>query len=256
MAGALAAVAVLAVAGSGAGAAGASKPRAIDCRVTKCVALTFDDGPGLHTDKLLTALRAHGARSTFFVLGDVSAARPALLRRIAAAGHEIATHTWSHRELPALTDAEVRAQLTRSADVIQNVTGTRPDLMRPPYGSLSSRVRGILGAREWPIILWSYDPEDWKVRDADTVYRRVVAGTRPGSIVLLHDIHATTVAAVPRILAELAGRGYTFVTVSELYGRTLTNGGVYYDRADAYVGRAGPTVPTGPTAAPPTPVGG
>ncbi len=217
----------------------AATPRDIDCRVTKCVAITFDDGPGLYTDKLLQALDRAGARATFFVLGDVSAARPAALRKIAAAGHEVATHTWSHRALPSLTDEQVRAQLTRSADVIEAITGTRPALMRPPYGSLSPRVTGILGAREWPIVLWDVDPEDWKYRNADTVYRRVISMTAPGSIVLLHDIHATTVAAVPRILAELERRGYTAVTVSELYGRTLTNGAVYYDRMDAYLGSAG-----------------
>lgn len=215
----------------------AAAPREIDCRVERCVAITFDDGPGLYTDKLLKALDDAGARVTFFVLGDVSAARPAALKKIAAAGHEIATHAWSHLALPTLTDHQVRSQLTRSADVIEKVTGTRPELMRPPYGSLSSRVIGILGAREWPIILWDVDPEDWKYKNADTVYKRVLSLTAPGSIVLLHDIHASTVAAVPRILAELADRGYTFVTVSELYNRPLNDGEVYYDRTDAYIGK-------------------
>ncbi|MBA3745635.1 MAG: polysaccharide deacetylase family protein [Sporichthya sp.] len=226
---------MVSTAAQGVGAAGDT--RDIDCRVTKCVAITFDDGPGLSIDKLLTALDDAGARATFFVLGDVSAARPASLKRIAAAGHEIGSHTWDHEALPTLTDEQIRSELTRSADVIEKITGARPELLRPPYGSLSARVTGILGARQWPIILWDLDPEDWKDRDADTVYKRVVARTRPGSIVLLHDIHATTVAAVPRILATLADRGYTFVTVSELYGRTLTVGEVYYDRVDAYVGK-------------------
>lgn len=230
------ALALLAAVPQGAGAAGAA--RQVDCRVVKCVAITFDDGPGLYTDKLLAALRAADAKATFFVLGEVSAARPAALKRIAAAGHEIANHTWSHRALPSLTDAQVRGELTRSADVIESITGTRPELMRPPYGSLSARVIGILGLREWPIVLWDVDPEDWKYKNADTLYRRILARTAPGSIVLLHDIHATTVAALPRILAELADRGYAFVTVSDLYGRPLTNGAVYHDRNDAYVGKA------------------
>lgn len=228
--------ALLGLASQGAQAQGDRPRRDIDCRVERCVAITFDDGPGLHTDKLLRALDAAGARATFFVLGDVAAARPTALRKIAVAGHEIATHTWDHEALPRLTDQQVRSELTRSADVIEKITGTRPALMRPPYGSLSSRVIGLLGAREWPIILWSLDPQDWRDRNADTVYRRVIAGTQPGEIVLLHDIHATTVAAVPRILAELSDRGYTFVTVSELYNRPLKNGEVYYDRHDAYIG--------------------
>ncbi len=226
--------------GARADGAGTAERRDIDCRVEKCVAITFDDGPGLYTDQLLKYLDDAGARATFFVLGDVSAARPTSLRKIAAAGHEIGTHTWDHRALPSLTDAQVRSELTRSADVIQKITGTRPELMRPPYGSLSSRVIGLLGAREWPIILWDVDPEDWKYKNAGTVYKRVLTLTAPGSIVLLHDIHATTVAAVPRILAALADRGYTFVTVSELYNRPLTDGGVYDDRTDAYVGTPKP----------------
>ena len=231
--------ALVGTAAQGAGAAG--ERRVVDCRVEKCVAITFDDGPGLHIDKLLAALEDADARATFFVLGDVSASRPAALKRIAAAGHEIGTHTWDHEALPTLTDEQVRSELTRSADVIEKITGNRPELMRPPYGSLSARVTGLLGARQWPIILWDVDPEDWKYKNADTVYKRVLSLTAPGSIVLLHDIHATTVAAVPRILAGLADRGYTFVTVSELYGRPLTDGEVYYDRTDAYVGKKAAT---------------
>lgn len=232
--GAAVAVCLLGTAAQGAGAAGAK--RAVDCRVQKCVAITFDDGPGLYTDKLLRALDDADARATFFVLGEVSAARPTSLRKIAAAGHEIGTHTWDHRALPTLTDAQIRSELSRSADVIEKITGTRPGLMRPPYGSLSARATGILGAREWPIILWDVDPADWKDRNADIVFKRVLSMTAPGSIVLLHDIHASTVAAVPRILAALADRGYRFVTVSELYNRPLIDGGVYYDRTDAYAG--------------------
>jgi peptidoglycan/xylan/chitin deacetylase (PgdA/CDA1 family) len=217
------------------GAGAQSSRRDIDCRVVKCVAITFDDGPGASLDRLLAALDAADARATFFVLGEVAAARPTSLRKIAAAGHEIGDHSWDHPELPSLSDDAVRAELTRTADLVERITGHRPDLMRPPYGEVSPRVVGILRAREWPIIQWSVDPEDWKDRDADVVYRRVVTQTRPGSIVLLHDIHPTTVAAVPRILATLADRGYVFVTVSELYGRPLVPGRQYFDRVDAFM---------------------
>ena len=229
VAGALAAV-LLAGTQVAAAPAPANAPRHVDCSVARCVALTFDDGPGPQTPALLRMLKDAGARATFFVLGDVVTARPGALRQIAAAGHEIGNHTWSHPQLPLLSDDKVRSQLTRAADEIQTVTGTRPDLMRPPYGALNARVRGILGQRDWPMVLWSVDPLDWKDRNSDTVYRRVIAGTRPGSIVLMHDIHPTTVAAVPRILAELKRRGYTFVTVSELYGRPLSPGVTYSGR--------------------------
>jgi peptidoglycan/xylan/chitin deacetylase (PgdA/CDA1 family) len=229
------AAALVAAASPGAHADGFQR-RDIDCRVIKCVAITFDDGPGAYIDKLLATLDAAHAKATFFVLGEMVAERPAALRRIAAAGHEIGDHSWDHPELPSLSDDRVRSEITRTADLVQKVTGTRPTLMRPPYGEVTPRVVNILGAREWPIIQWSVDPEDWKDRNADTVYRRVVAGVHPGSIVLLHDIHPTTVAAVPRILATLKARGYTFVSVSELYGGRLAYGVQYFTRNAAYAG--------------------
>jgi hypothetical protein len=105
--------------------------------------------------------------------------------------------------------------------------------MRPPYGDIDSHVRHILRARDWPIILWTVDPQDWKDRNSDTVYRRVVSQTSPGAIVLMHDIHPTTVAAVPRILATLKHEGYTFVTVSDLYGNNLIPGKTYSGRVRA-----------------------
>jgi peptidoglycan/xylan/chitin deacetylase (PgdA/CDA1 family) len=194
-------------------------------------------------------LKDAGARATFFVLGEVVAQRPQALRQIAAAGHEIGDHTWSHPQLPLLTDDAVLRQVTRTADEIESLTGTRPHLVRPPYGALSLRVRQVLGQGDWPMILWSVDPEDWKDRNSDTVYHRVIAGTRPGSIVLMHDIHPTTVAAVPRILAELKHRGYTFVTVSQLYGKRLTPGVTYSGRSTP----ARPATPGAPASRPTSP---
>jgi peptidoglycan/xylan/chitin deacetylase (PgdA/CDA1 family) len=224
-------LAAVLLAGTGAGAAPAAGPREVDCAVAKCVALTFDDGPGLQVSTLLRMLKSAGARATFFVVGEMAAERPEALRQIAAAGDEIGDHSWSHPQLTKLSDEAVRSQLTRTADLIEDATGTRPTLMRPPYGDLSQRVRHILGRQDWPIILWTVDPEDWKDRNPDTVYRRVIAQTRPGSIVLMHEIRPTTVAAVPRILTALKRAGYTFVTVSELYGYDLTPGMTYSGRA-------------------------
>ena len=109
--------------------------------------------------------------------------------------------------------------------------GTRPTLVRPPYGSISPRVTADLRRLGDPVILWDVDPLDWKYRNADTVYANVMDQVGPGSIVLLHDVHPTTVAAVPRILKALADRGYVFVTVSELFGGELRAGKVYTERS-------------------------
>ncbi len=118
--------------------------------------------------------------------------------------------------------------MVRTSDAIKKVTGERPQLMRPPYGAINTRVESLLDDLGYPMVLWSVDPLDWRDRNSTTVANRVLGQVHPGSIVLLHDIHASTVAAVPRILRELEKRGYVFVTVTELYGHSLKDGKVYH----------------------------
>ena len=208
--------------------------RDIDCRLIKCVALTFDDGPGAQTDQLLGMLADAEALATWFPLGEVVADSPDRLRAIADAGHEIGNHSWSHPQLTASSNGQIETQINRTALLVEKLLGTRPTLVRPPYGAISKRVAAELGRLNAPAVLWDVDPLDWKYRNADRVYRSVMRQVQPGSIVLLHDVHPTTVAAVPRILKSLANRGYTFVTVSELFGNELTPGQIYLDRAEAY----------------------
>ncbi|WP_113704218.1 polysaccharide deacetylase family protein [Nonomuraea lactucae] len=186
-----------------------------DCRRVKCVALTFDDGPGPYTGALLRHLAARDARATFFVVGQNVVANPGMVRRAAAAGHEIAGHSWSHRDLTRLSGAAIRADLSRTDLAIRGATGVAPSLMRPPYGAVNRRVRKHT---THPLILWSVDTEDWRYRNSARVARKAIKGTRPGGIVLFHDIHPTTVKAIPRVLKTLSARGYHFVTVSELLG--------------------------------------
>ncbi|MEV4581696.1 polysaccharide deacetylase family protein [Nonomuraea jabiensis] len=190
------------------------RPR-VDCRRVKCVALTFDDGPGPYTDTLLAYLAAYRARATFFVVGGNVVAYPGVLHRTAAAGHEIGNHTWSHPDLTMLSPARVRAQLGRTDQAIRAVTGMVPRLVRPPYGAFNATVRRQTGR---PMVLWSVDTLDWRYRSSARVARRALRSVRPGSVILFHDIHPTTVRAIPRVLRKLAGRGYRFVTVSELFG--------------------------------------
>ncbi len=208
--------------------------RDIDCRHLKCVALTFDDGPGAQTDQLLRMLADADALATWFPLGEVVADSPDRLRAIAEAGHEIGNHSWSHPQLTASSNGQIETQINRTAQLIERLLGTRPTLVRPPYGAISKRVAAELGRLNAPAVLWDVDPLDWKYRNSTRVYRSVMSQVQPGSIVLLHDVHPTTVAAVPRILKSLANRGYTFVTVSELFGNELTPGQIYLDRAEAY----------------------
>ncbi|MFI7125111.1 polysaccharide deacetylase family protein [Nonomuraea sp. NPDC050153] len=199
-------------------AAGTAHPRPrprVDCRHVKCVALTFDDGPGPYTDTLLAYLAAYRARATFFVVGGNVVTYPRVLRRTVAAGHEIGNHTWSHPDLRRLSPAGVRSQLVRTDRVIQAATGVVPRLVRPPYGAFNRTVRRQTAR---PLVLWSVDTLDWRYRNSATVARRALRWVRPGSVILFHDIHPTTVRAIPRVLRNLAKRGYRFVTVSELFG--------------------------------------
>ncbi|MFI6734839.1 polysaccharide deacetylase family protein [Nonomuraea sp. NPDC050451] len=190
------------------------RPR-VDCRRVKCVALTFDDGPGPYTDTLLAYLAAYHAHATFFVVGGNVVTYPRVLRRTVAAGHEIGNHTWSHPDLTRLPPARVRSQLGRTDQAIRAVTGVVPRLVRPPYGALNATVRR---QTDRPMVLWSVDTLDWRFRSSATVARRALRSVRPGSVILFHDIHPTTVRAMPRVLRKLAKRGYRFVTVSELFG--------------------------------------
>ncbi|MBB6351498.1 peptidoglycan/xylan/chitin deacetylase (PgdA/CDA1 family) [Nonomuraea muscovyensis] len=189
-----------------------------DCRRDRCVALTFDDGPGPHTGRLLDLLRARRARATFFVVGHmVAAGRAGLVRRIAQEGHELGNHTWSHAALTALPDDRLRRELLRTGDLVRRLTGVRMRVMRPPYGMTDGRVARETRRQGMAQILWDVDTRDWRDRDPADVTRRA-ARASPGSVVLMHDLHRATVRAMTGVLDRLSRRGYRFVTVSELAG--------------------------------------
>jgi peptidoglycan/xylan/chitin deacetylase (PgdA/CDA1 family) len=185
------------------------------------IAMTFDDGPSEKlTPKLLDLLAAHHIRATFFVIGQNVADHPEIVARAAREGHEIASHSWSHPNLGKMSDDAVRRELRRTDDAIKEATGRRPALMRPPYGSITARQkRWIHDEFGYDIVLWDVDPLDWKRPGASVVCNRIVKETRPGSIVLSHDIHPGTIDAMPATLSQLEAKGFDFVTVSELIAR-------------------------------------
>ena len=182
------------------------------------IALTFDDGPSATlTPKLLDLLAAHHIKATFFVIGENVAEHPEIVARAAREGHEIGNHSWSHPNLAKMSDDNVRSQLRRTDDAIRGATGNRPTLLRPPYGSITAREkRWIHDEFGYRIILWDVDPNDWKRPGPSVVTNRILKETRPGSIVLSHDIHPGTIEAMPATLNELEAKGFKFVTVSEL----------------------------------------
>jgi peptidoglycan/xylan/chitin deacetylase (PgdA/CDA1 family) len=182
------------------------------------IAITFDDGPVVpNTPRLLDMLAARGIKATFFTVGTNVARNPNIVRRIVSDGHELANHTWTHPYLSRLSDAAVRSELQRSHDAMTSITGVAPRMYRPPYGAITARQKQwIMSEYGYPTILWSVDPQDWKTKSAATTRSRILAETRPGSIILVHDIHASSIDAMPGTLDGLLSRGFRFVTVSQL----------------------------------------
>ncbi|WP_098049675.1 polysaccharide deacetylase family protein [Bhargavaea cecembensis] len=198
----------------------------------KYIALTFDDGPHpTVTPRVLDTLAQNDVRATFFMLGSQAEFYPDMARRVAEAGHEIGNHSDSHPDLTKYGMDGIRSQIKDSARKIEAATGVRPDVFRPPYGAVNDAVKQIAAESHAPIILWSVDSLDWKSRNADAVSRLVAGKVHPGAIVLMHDIHASTADALPRVIAGLKQQGYQFVTVSQLLGLAEDSGvGPYFYR--------------------------
>jgi peptidoglycan-N-acetylglucosamine deacetylase len=182
------------------------------------IAMSFDDGPhATNTPKLLEMAAKRQIKLTFFVLGECVEQNPDVLRREVAEGHEIGNHSWSHPNLAKLSDEGVRSQLQRTEDIIMKTAGVKPKLMRPPYGELTKRQRILVNHDfGYKVILWDVDPLDWKRPGPSVVAGRIIAGARPGSIILSHDIHPPTIEAMPQVFDALLAKGFKFVTVSEL----------------------------------------
>jgi peptidoglycan/xylan/chitin deacetylase (PgdA/CDA1 family) len=213
------------------GAAAAAQPAAApaakaDPRITisQChveglyAAITFDDGPhGTQTPRLLKMLRDRGIHSTFFLVGQCVAENPEVARQIVAEGHEVANHSWNHPLLSKMAEGSVRDQIQRTRDVVLQETGVNMTLFRPPFGGFTTNQRAWAHATwGYQIILWDVDSLDWKHRSPAKTQAIILSDARPGSIILCHDIHKTTVDAMPATLDALIAKGFKLVTVSEL----------------------------------------
>lgn len=182
----------------------------------KVIALTFDDGPGPYTAHLLDILDQYGARATFFLIGSKVSGQASVVRSIQARGHQLGNHSWSHPELPKLSVDQIAGEIDRTNEAIRQATGVKPSILRPPYGAVNGVVLEQLRLRNMSSILWSVDTRDWADRNSQIVCSRAVAGARPGAVILMHDIHQTSVNAVPCILSSLKQQGYSFVTIQRL----------------------------------------
>lgn len=202
-------------------------PGRVDCGKRKCVALTFDDGPGPYTAELVATLQQSKVPATFFLVGDRVRQTPDLVATLDEAGMEIGNHSSHHRELTFLDAGEMERDLAATSQAIAAVTGRRPTLLRPPYGSRNPTVDTVSAKLGMAEILWDVDTLDWRYPDPSRIRKTAVASSRRGSIILMHDVHRTTVTSVPRIIEDLQRRGFSFVTVSQLLEDRPHPGRVY-----------------------------
>lgn len=193
--------------------------------VEPCIALTYDDGPGEGTPKLLDEIDKAKGTATFFQMGNSINSFPKTVTRIAQSGHEVASHTITHPDLAKQNAERLKKEISGNQQIISEIVGFPPLLFRPPYGSHNNKVDEVLTAEDLAIVMWSVDTNDWKHRNTDqTVSVAVSNGTTfTQPIVLMHDIHASTINAAAPIINQLVEKGFNLVSVSEM---TVNTGGL------------------------------
>ncbi len=192
----------------------------------KYVALTFDDGPGPYTAKLLDAMKARGVKATFYVVGSRVNSYKDIIRRIDAEGHAIGNHSNEHKNLTKLSATGVANEMNAAADKIKAIVGYEPTVMRCPGGSCNATVRNYAEGKGISITYWSVDTNDWRYQKDSyanaknkifaNTFKSGSSGVRNGAIVLMHDIHKNSVDAAIEMMDRLIAEGYTLVTVPDL----------------------------------------
>ena len=178
------------------------------------IALTFDDGPGQYTDKLLDCLEENNAHATFFMLGSLVDQYPNEVKRMVELGCEIGNHSWDHANMFELDIDSVVKQFGDTDQALIDACGQASTVIRAPYGNCNDEIISAVGK---PFIMWSIDSLDWSYLDVNKDYDAVMNGDlTDGSIILMHDIHEPSVQAAIKMIPELVQKGYKLMTVSEL----------------------------------------
>jgi len=227
----------------------------------KTVALTFDDGPGASTAKILSILRSKGVTATFFNIGQNAAARPQLVGDEARTGYLIGNHTWSHPNLTTLPAAGQAAQLDEASAEQKTLIGAGPCAFRPPGGNYNSTTLSLARQRQMKVWLWSVDTEDWKARGSSSSYwvNRIIrlaeseGGSQQHPVVLMHNQpggNPATAAALPTIIDFFRNHGYAFVNLlgdTGLGYLVLTSGGGVHNFGTSWHGAPAGTLGAGVT---------
>ena len=192
------------------------------------IAITFDDGPKRGTtDVLLDGLKERNVSATFFLIGMQVSGLEDLVQRMAAEGHQIGNHTFSHVNLNTLDAYKQNEEITLCSQNIIQCTNREQVCVRPPYGEVNECLRAWISA---PLILWSVDTNDWTGKTADEIADYIVSEAKAGDIILLHDIYENSVQGALMAIDRMQAQGYVFVTVEKMFadhGITLENGKVY-----------------------------
>lgn len=183
-------------------------------RANNLCAITFDDGPSKHTERLLDILFAHSVRATFFVLGDRAARNPATIQRMLKEGHEVANHTYSHKNLRHMPEDAQRQELGRVQEVLTSY-GADSRLLRPPFGRYDAITVRLVAEMGMRVALWSADSQDWQRRASLASINSVYGIPARSGVILFHDTHKPTVDAMDEILAGFEAGQCRFVTMSE-----------------------------------------
>lgn len=182
----------------------------------KVLALTFDDGPGPYTGKILDVLASRHVHATFCQIGIQVGDFPQVERRIVSSGNSLCNHSWDHKYSRTTSAATIPGEIDKTSAAILAATGVRPRLMRAPGGLWTPALYSALKARHVVPLGWAVDPDDWKEPGTATIVSRVLAQVRSGAVILMHDgggNRSQTVAALGTIIDRLKARGYTFVTL-------------------------------------------
>lgn len=183
----------------------------------KTIALTFDDGPHpQYTERLLKVLAEHNVKATFFVVGKQAEKHPDLIQKIFQEGHELANHTYSHRDMRLLTPDEIGDELDRTGKWVESVTAQRMRFFRPPGGQYDADILREAESLGYRIVLWNIFPQDHTRPDPETLKARVLSTREARGVVLLHSGIESTVQVLPDLIEEFKSRGYGFVTVSQM----------------------------------------
>lgn len=177
------------------------------------IALTFDDGPSKYTSKILDILKENNANATFFVIGNKVEIFKETIKKMVEFGNEIGNHSYSHKWLTKLDKQDFEMEIKKTQEIIKEITGYTPTLLRPTYGSINKNIRLNTDLK---IVMWTVDTMDWKLKNSKNIVERALKDIKDGDIVLMHDIRKSTLEAVKILVLELKKQGYQFVTVSEL----------------------------------------